>query len=204
MGARPGLTSPIETADDTQMAWPEWLRWANLRGLPACSLPFLTTIFFSLSVIFAARSARVLGGPTANLARICVATVLLALWAHTFGEGLHGGGLPWFFLSGIIGFGLGDMALFGALPRIGPRLAILITQCLAAPIAALVEMAVARDQHACGRSSLRGGHPGGSGGGPRAGPRLGSDGAHLLDRRPFRDRVGAGSGRRGGLEPQGQ
>jgi drug/metabolite transporter (DMT)-like permease len=100
---------------------------------------FLTTIFFSLSVIFAARSARVLGGSTANLARICVATVLLAVWAHTFGAGLHGGGLPWFFASGIIGFGLGDMALFGALPRIGPRLAILLTQCLAAPIAALVE-----------------------------------------------------------------
>ena len=100
---------------------------------------FLTTIFFSLSVIFAARSARVLGGQTANLARICVATVLLAMWAHTFGQGLHGGGLPWFFVSGVIGFGLGDMSLFGALPRIGPRLAILITQCLAAPIAAIVE-----------------------------------------------------------------
>ncbi len=100
---------------------------------------FLTTIFFSLSVIFAARSARVLGGPTANLARISVATVLLGLWAHSFGQGLHGGGLPWFFVSGIIGFGLGDMALFGALPRIGPRLAILITQCLAAPLAALME-----------------------------------------------------------------
>jgi len=100
---------------------------------------FLTTIFFSLSVIFAARSARVLGGQTANLARICVASVLLALWAHIFGQGLHGGGLPWFFVSGVIGFGLGDMSLFGALPRIGPRLAILITQCLAAPIAAIVE-----------------------------------------------------------------
>ncbi|MEP6669531.1 MAG: DMT family transporter [Chthoniobacter sp.] len=100
---------------------------------------FLTTIFFSLSVIFAARSARVLGGQTANLARICVATVLLAMWAHLFGQGLHGGGLPWFFVSGVIGFGLGDMSLFGALPRIGPRLAILITQCLAAPVAALVE-----------------------------------------------------------------
>lgn len=100
---------------------------------------FLTTIFFSLSVIFAARSARVLGGQTANLGRISLATVLLAIWAHVFGQGLHGGGLPWFFLSGVIGFGLGDMALFGALPRIGPRLAILITQCLAAPVAALVE-----------------------------------------------------------------
>ena len=102
---------------------------------------FLTTIFFSLSVIFAARTARMLGGPRANLARICLATVLLAGWAHTFGAGLRGASLPWFFLSGVIGFGLGDMALFGALPRIGPRLAILLTQCLAAPIAAVTEWA---------------------------------------------------------------
>ena len=102
---------------------------------------FLTTIFFSLSVIFAARSARILGGPLANLGRICLATVLLAIWAHAFGAGLRGASLPWFFLSGVIGFGLGDMALFGALPRIGPRLAILLTQCLAAPVAAVAEWA---------------------------------------------------------------
>lgn len=100
---------------------------------------FLTTIFFSLSVIFAARSSRVLGGPAANLGRIAIGTVLLAIWAHGFGQGLRGASFPWFFLSGIIGFGLGDIALFGALPRIGPRLSILITQCLAAPIAALIE-----------------------------------------------------------------
>ena len=102
---------------------------------------FLTTILFSLSVVFAARTARMLGGPAANLARISLATVLLAGWAHTYGGGLRGESLPWFFLSGVIGFGLGDMALFGALPRIGPRLSILLTQCLAAPIAAVAEWA---------------------------------------------------------------
>ena len=99
----------------------------------------LTTLFFSFSVIFAARSSRILGGQLANLGRICLAAILLALWAHIFGAGLRGVSLPWFFLSGVVGFGLGDMALFGALPRIGPRLAILLTQCLAAPVAALVE-----------------------------------------------------------------
>src|SRR6187431_2221049 len=99
----------------------------------------LTTILFSFSVIFAARSARVLGPGTANLCRIVLATGFLALWSHGFGAGVRGPSFPWFFLSGVIGFGLGDMALFGALPRIGPRLAILLTQCLAAPIAALTE-----------------------------------------------------------------
>jgi drug/metabolite transporter (DMT)-like permease len=102
---------------------------------------YLTTIFFSLSVIFAARSSRIMGGPMANLGRICIAAVLLAIYAHGFGAGISGPALPWFILSGVIGFGLGDMALFGALTRIGPRLAILLTQCLAAPIAAVVEWA---------------------------------------------------------------
>jgi drug/metabolite transporter (DMT)-like permease len=100
---------------------------------------FLTTIGFSLSVIFANRSAKVLGGPTANVARLSLAAFMLALWAHGFGGGLGGAGLPWFFLSGVVGFALGDTALFGALQRIGPRLTILLTQCLAAPIAASVE-----------------------------------------------------------------
>jgi drug/metabolite transporter (DMT)-like permease len=99
----------------------------------------LTTVFFSFSVIFAARSSKVLGAGSANLIRISIATLLLGIWSHGFGAGIQGPGFPWFFLSGVIGFGLGDMALFGALPRIGPRLAILLTQCLAAPIAALVE-----------------------------------------------------------------
>lgn len=99
----------------------------------------LTTIFFSLSVVFGARSAKLLGPQLANLGRITIATVFLGVWAHVFGSGLGGPGLAWFFLSGVIGFGLGDMALFGALPRIGPRLAILLTQCLAAPAAAIVE-----------------------------------------------------------------
>lgn len=102
---------------------------------------FLATIFFSLSVLFASRAARALGGPAANLARITLATILLALWAHTFGAGFSGPALGWFFLSGVIGFGLGDIALFGTLERLGPRLAILLTQCLGAPIAAAVEWA---------------------------------------------------------------
>jgi len=100
---------------------------------------FLTTIFFSLSVIFAARSARLVGGAAANLGRMIVALIVLALWAHLIGRGLAGTSLPWFLASGCIGFGLGDIALFLALTRIGPRLTILLAQCLAAPFGALAE-----------------------------------------------------------------
>ena len=64
---------------------------------------------------------------------------LLAVWAHGFGKGLGGAGLRFFLLSGLVGFGLGDVALFEALPRIGSRLTLLLAQSLAAPIGALVE-----------------------------------------------------------------
>jgi drug/metabolite transporter (DMT)-like permease len=99
----------------------------------------LATFLFSASVLFASRSAKLLGSMQANLSRLLLAMVLLGIWAHGFGGGWRGPALPWFLLSGVIGFGLGDMALFGALPRIGPRLAILLTQCLGAPIAGVAE-----------------------------------------------------------------
>jgi drug/metabolite transporter (DMT)-like permease len=100
---------------------------------------FLATLLFSLSVIAANRTTRVLGGMTANFMRLCLATLFLGLWAHTAGQGFGGGAFGWFFLSGVIGFGLGDIALYQALPRIGPRLSILLVQCLAAPFAAMAE-----------------------------------------------------------------
>jgi drug/metabolite transporter (DMT)-like permease len=100
---------------------------------------FLTTVFFSLSVVFANQSTRLLGGMTANFWRIVLATILLAAWAHGFGQGLGGGALAVFFLSGCVGFGLGDVAMYLALPRLGSRLTILLVQCLAAPFAAVTE-----------------------------------------------------------------
>ncbi len=42
-----------------------------------------------------------------------------------------------FFVSGLIGFGLGDVALFTAYERIGSRLTILLNLCLA-PLFAMV------------------------------------------------------------------
>lgn len=100
---------------------------------------FLATVFFSVSVISASRSAQLLGVNAANLGRVLVGAVLLALWAHLFGLGLGGGALAVFFLSGCAGFGLGDISFFHALPRLGPRLSTLLINCLAAPFAGLIE-----------------------------------------------------------------
>ena len=100
---------------------------------------FLAALFYALSSIFAHRSTRLLGVATANFARLWTASFFLALWAHTFGSGLHGAGLGTFILSGIAGFGISDMAMFATLPLLGPRLTTLMVQCLAAPFAGLIE-----------------------------------------------------------------
>ena len=92
-----------------------------------------------MSAVAGSRFSRLVGGLEANFFRILLATVLLGLYAHTFGSGFSGAALPYFLLSGLIGFGLGDMALYQALPRIGSRLSMILIHCLAAPIAAAVE-----------------------------------------------------------------
>jgi hypothetical protein len=52
---------------------------------------FITAILWSLSVVCANQSARLVGSVAANLSRLCLAGVLLALWANIFGRGLGGG-----------------------------------------------------------------------------------------------------------------
>ena len=101
----------------------------------------LTTFLWSCSAICAARSAQMVGGAVANFIRMAVAAVLLGAWAHTLGQGMGGPALPWFIASGVIGFGFGDLAMFSSLHRIGPRLTMLLTHCLAALIATAVAWA---------------------------------------------------------------
>ena len=99
----------------------------------------LATVLFAFSAVSGARVAKLMGGTEANFWRLSLATLFLAVLAHTFGAGLAGNGFHIFILSGCIGFGLGDVALFQAYPRLGSRLTILIVHCLAAPFAGLVE-----------------------------------------------------------------
>jgi drug/metabolite transporter (DMT)-like permease len=100
---------------------------------------FLTTIFFSISVICGHRSAKIIGGSSANFWRLVCATIFLSFWAFIIGTGLSGSTFHLLFLSGAIGIGVGDVALFQALPRLGPGLTMMLTRCLAPPFAALIE-----------------------------------------------------------------
>ncbi len=101
----------------------------------------LTTLLWSGAAIMSQRSVRILGSIRANLGRLIIAFVLLGAYAHTFGLGMGGAGRDAFLWSGVIGMGLGDLALFAALPRLGARLTILICQCVAVPIAMVTEWA---------------------------------------------------------------
>ena len=103
---------------------------------------FLTTILFSISVVCGHRSAKLIGGTEANFWRLTMATLMLGVWAYGFGIGLAGNAFPIFFWSGIMGIGIGDVALFQALPRLGSRLSLLLIQCLTAPFGALIDYIV--------------------------------------------------------------
>ncbi len=100
---------------------------------------FLSAFFFALNATCASHSVRTLGTLRANLGRLAVALLVLGLFAHTLGHGFASASLGWFLLSGIIGMGLGDLGVYSALPLLGSRLTVLMTQCLAAPLAALGE-----------------------------------------------------------------
>jgi drug/metabolite transporter (DMT)-like permease len=99
----------------------------------------LAAFFFALNATCASRSVQASGTVRANLGRLAVAAVVLGLFACTLGHGFASASTGWFMLSGIIGMGLGDLGVYGALPMLGSRLTVLMTQCLAAPIAALGE-----------------------------------------------------------------
>jgi drug/metabolite transporter (DMT)-like permease len=121
----------------------------------------LTTILFAVSAASASRTTVLLGSRAANFSRLSLATLWLGLWAYVFGQGTTGPALHWFILSGAVGFGVGDLGLYAAYPRLGARLAVLLSQCLASPLAAVAERmwlgtALNAKQVLCGTITLAG------------------------------------------------
>lgn len=114
-------------------------QWEDLRIFRAVFAAFLATILFTISITCGYRTSKLIGGVEANFWRLTLATGMLAVWAFTAGAGLRGDAFPVFFVSGLVGIGLGDAALFQALPRLGSRLTVVLVQCLTAPVAALGE-----------------------------------------------------------------
>ena len=100
----------------------------------------LTTFFFALSAICGQRIAFSFGGLRGNLLRLILSTLVLGVIVLIgFRDSLSWPTFGWLFVSGLIGFGFGDVALFLAYERLGSRLTILLNLCLAPVFAALVE-----------------------------------------------------------------
>jgi drug/metabolite transporter (DMT)-like permease len=100
-----------------------------------------TMLCFAVTPVFANRAAHRLGSLPANFWRLAIAAVVLGAWAHLLGNGLHSGARGWFFLGGVVGFGIGGVSMFMSLPRLGSNLSTLIVQCVAAVAAAAIELA---------------------------------------------------------------
>lgn len=99
----------------------------------------LATLCFALSSVAAKQAVHRIGSSSASLFRLMVAASLLAIASHIWGVGFQGPKLIWFLISGFVGYGICDTAIFLALPRLGAQLTSLMVQCLAAPIAAATE-----------------------------------------------------------------
>lgn len=98
-----------------------------------------TAICWSFTGLFFAEAARRVGALRVNLLRLPVALVLLSLTLAATGASLatlDGRRVAWLTASGVVGLVVGDLALFEAMRRIGPRLALLIMSL--APISASV------------------------------------------------------------------
>ena len=101
----------------------------------------LTSLLFAFSAIFGQRAAKLSGPLRANAIRLVIACVVLAVltWLIDSIRGqpsLFAAVFPALFISGVVGFGLGDVGLFLAYPRLGARLTILINFSLGTLFAA--------------------------------------------------------------------
>ena len=93
---------------------------------------FLTALCFAGSGICGQRSAVSFGSLRGNTFRLALSAVALGLLALLLGPiPLHSETARRFLYSGLVGFGVGDVALFLAYPRLGSRLTLLVNLCCA-------------------------------------------------------------------------
>ena len=102
------------------------------------SFAISTAILFAFSAICNTKVSRLMDQITANLIRLIFATFILGLATIIIEpKSFHPEASTWLLFSGIVGFGIGDIALFMALSKIGSRLTILINFCTATLVGAL-------------------------------------------------------------------
>lgn len=101
---------------------------------------FGAAIFFAASATTGKKLSGIFAnGSQVNLYRLICAWIILGVWAVPSGHGFFGSGWGILWLSGVIGFGIGDVALFFSLRHLGARLTVMMIHCLATPLAAFME-----------------------------------------------------------------
>jgi uncharacterized membrane protein len=106
----------------------------------------LAAFLFAASGISGRRAAVALGPLRANAWRLVLAAVLLGAWVSVRGSvDFSTRAVQWLLVSGVVGFGLGDMCLFLAYPRLGARLTLLLNLCSAPLFGALLDWVLQRE-----------------------------------------------------------
>jgi drug/metabolite transporter (DMT)-like permease len=101
----------------------------------------LTVFFFAGSAVASERAAMHLGSLATNTLRLVLAAITLWIFTATFfPHSLRTDTFLLFLLSGVVGFGLGDTAMFCSYRRIGARLTVLLNLCTAPIWSAALEM----------------------------------------------------------------
>jgi drug/metabolite transporter (DMT)-like permease len=92
----------------------------------------ITVFLFAGSALCGRQAAMRSGSLEANFFRLVIATIALGIICLlAYPENFSWPVFWWLSLSGFIGFGIGDVALYMALARIGSRLTLLLNFCLA-------------------------------------------------------------------------
>ncbi|MCH2060036.1 MAG: DMT family transporter [Verrucomicrobiales bacterium] len=106
----------------------------------------ITAVLFAFSAVFNTRITKLLDEVTANFYRLLAACIILGAITLCFHpESFHPSASCWLMLSGVVGFGIGDIALFAAFARIGSRLTILINFSLSAIVGAFADWFLLND-----------------------------------------------------------
>lgn len=95
----------------------------------------LTALFFGVTPVCAGRAIQLIGPIRANFFRLAIALLVLGGWTFVFADPASGP-FRFFFAAGAVGFGLGGLSMFQALPLLGAPLSSLLVESGAALTAA--------------------------------------------------------------------
>lgn len=101
----------------------------------------LTSLLFACSGMAGRRLPQFFSSTQANFFRLLLAGSLLGTCSLALGAQFHEMVFPLLFLSGCVGFGLSDMAMLQTYPHLGARRTMVMVQCVAVPLATLIEWA---------------------------------------------------------------